>query len=403
MLAIKSNLMADNAARHLGRSYDALSKSVERLSSGLRINSSKDDAAGLAVRELIRADVAMFKQAARNAMDGINLLQTAEGAMASMDEILIRMKELAEQASNDTYSVKQRDIMDEEFTQLSEEITRIATSTKYNEKQLLNAAGTTVALHLGTGVINVTSADMTATGLSLDSNAAVTEVWKHSVYKSSADDLYLAATDIAAGVTDQFVFEFSVDGAPVDVDLNGYAATGISLNDLVTEINTAATYAAATAVYDADYGAYRLHLTAQTAGDTTVTWGDVGADNVLLLDGDADWVGSAPMTDGSAAGGSVSLASATASQAALLAVSTAIEDKDTYRAKLGYWMNRLEAAATVLEIQSENLSAAESRISDVDVATEMAAMTRNQVLAQSGIAMLGQANMMPQMALRLLQ
>ncbi len=401
MLAIKSNLMADNAARHLGRSYNALSTSVERLSSGLRINSSKDDAAGLAVRELIRADVAMFKQASRNAMDGVNLLQTAEGAMASMDEILIRMKELAEQASNDTYSTKQRDIMDEEFTQLSEEITRIANSTKYNERQLLNAAGTTVAIHLGDGTIDVTSADMTATGLSLDSNAAVKEVWKHSIYKSSADDLYLAAAQITAG-NEHVEFLFSVDGAPaVDADLTAYIGTGISLNDLVTEINTAAGYAAATAVYDADYGAYRLHLSAQTAGDTTVTWNATGA-NSTAFDLDADWVGSAPLTDGSDAGGSVSLASATAAQAALGAVSTAIEDKDTYRAKLGYWMNRLEAASTVLQIQSENLSAAESRISDVDVATEMAAMTRNQVLAQAGIAMLGQANMMPQMALRLL-
>jgi flagellin len=283
----------------------------------------------------------MFQQASRNANDGINLLQTAEGAMASMDEILIRMKELAEQASNDTYSVKQRDIMDQEFTQLSEEITRIANSTKYNEKQLLNAGGTTIAIHLGDGTIDVTSADMTATGLSLDSNAAVTEVWKHSIYKSSADDLYLAGSDIVAGVTDHIEFWFDVDGlvgdanVAVDLDALGYATSGISLNNLVTEINTEAGYAAATAVYDADYGAYRLHLSAQTAGDSAMAWGSVVGNSCVLFDADADWVGSAPMTDGSAAGGSVSLASATAAQAALGAVSTAIEDKDTYRAELG--------------------------------------------------------------------
>ncbi|HRT24417.1 MAG TPA: flagellin, partial [Anaerohalosphaeraceae bacterium] len=95
MLAIKNNLMAESAARHLGRSYDALAKSVERLSSGLRINSAKDDAAGLAVRELMRADIAVIKQGSRNAMDAISMLQTMEGAMGSIDAVLIRMKELA--------------------------------------------------------------------------------------------------------------------------------------------------------------------------------------------------------------------------------------------------------------------------------------------------------------------
>ena len=107
MLAIKNNVMAANAARHLGRSYDALGKSVERLSSGLRINGAKDDAAGLAVRELMRADVAVLQQGSRNAADGISMLQTAEGAMGVIDDILIRMKELAEQASTASYSASQ--------------------------------------------------------------------------------------------------------------------------------------------------------------------------------------------------------------------------------------------------------------------------------------------------------
>jgi len=99
MLAIKNNIMAANAARHLGMSYDSLAQSVERLSSGLRINSAKDDAAGLAVRELMRADIAVLQQGSRNAMDGISMLQTFEGAMGTIDEALVRMKQLAEQAA----------------------------------------------------------------------------------------------------------------------------------------------------------------------------------------------------------------------------------------------------------------------------------------------------------------
>ncbi|MCK5564903.1 MAG: flagellin, partial [Planctomycetes bacterium] len=140
MLAIKSNIMADNAARMLGISYDSLSKSIERLSSGLRINSAKDDAAGLAVRELMRADIAVIKQGSRNAQDGISMLQTMEGAMQAIDDALVRMKELAEQASTGSYSTQQRNIMNNEFVQMREEIDRIATRTEFNSITMLDSA-----------------------------------------------------------------------------------------------------------------------------------------------------------------------------------------------------------------------------------------------------------------------
>src|SRR5512138_1079071 len=151
MLAIKNNIMADNAARHLGRSYDALAQSVERLSSGLRINSAKDDAAGLAVRELMRAEVAVLRQGARNAQDGVSLLQTMEGAMASIDNLLVRMKELAEQAATGSYSSKQRDIMNNEFQQMAAEVDRIATTTTFNSINMLNSATGTNTIHFGVG------------------------------------------------------------------------------------------------------------------------------------------------------------------------------------------------------------------------------------------------------------
>ncbi|MCK4627065.1 MAG: flagellin, partial [Phycisphaerae bacterium] len=147
-----------------------------------------------------------------------------------------------------------------------------------------------------------------------------------------------------------------------------------------------------------EYASYSLQIKAEVAGDTTFTIDNTNATTVL--DNVSDFGGS-PSTNGAAGAGN-DLLSASNAQNALASVTSAIGTKDSYRAKLGYWMNRLSAAVTVLDIQSENLSAAESRISDVDVATEMAAMTRNQVLAQAGIAMLGQANMMPQMALQLL-
>jgi flagellin len=271
MLVIKNNLMAENSARHLGRNYDALAKSVERLSSGLRINGAKDDAAGLAVRELMRADIAVIKQGSRNAMDGISMLQTMEGAMATIDSALIRMKELAEQAATESYSANQRAIMDNEYQQMSLEISRIANDTLFNSIHMLDSGASTNAavIHFGVGSqITVNSVNVTA------------------------------------------------------------CALGIQSTDLTTSIS---------------------------------------------------------------------------SRNALAALETAIKRKDSARASFGYMMNRLESTSEVLNIQSENLMASESRISDVDVATEMASLTRNQVLSQAGVSMLAQANGMPQMALTLLR
>ena len=272
MLAIKNNLMAVNAARHLGQSYNALASSVERLSSGLRINSAKDDAAGLAVRELMRADIAVLNQGARNAQDGISMLQTMEGAMATIDDALVRMQQLAEQAATGSYSSAQRTIMENEFDEMRQEIDRVAGATTFNGIKMLDNSAS-VSIHFG---------------------------------KLTTDNISIVGSNIT-----------SASG--------GLNITGLTISDVASAKN------------------------------------------------------------------------------ALVTLDSAISTKDTARAKFGYKMNRLEGTISVLNIQAENLQAAESRVSDVDVATEMAEMTRNQVLAQAGISMLAQANTMPQMALTLLR
>jgi len=272
MLAIKNNLMAVNAARHLGQSYNALASSVERLSSGLRINSAKDDAAGLAVRELMRADIAVIQQGARNAQDGISMLQTMEGAMATIDDALVRMQQLAEQAATGSYSSAQRTIMENEFREMREEIDRVAGATTFNGIKMLDNSAS-VSIHFG---------------------------------KLTTDNI-------------------SITGSNITSASSGLNITGLTIADVASAKN------------------------------------------------------------------------------ALVTLDSAISTKDTARAKFGYKMNRLEGTISVLNIQAENLQAAESRVSDVDVATEMAEMTRNQVLAQAGISMLAQANTMPQMALTLLR
>ncbi len=277
MLTIKSNVMADMAARHLGNSYNALATSVERLASGLRINTAKDDAAGLAVRELMRADIAVLQQGVRNTQDGISMIQTMEGAMATINDALVRMKQLAEQAATGVYSSAQRGIMNSEFEEMAAEIDRIAQATVFNSVTLLDSASDNVDVHFG----------------------------------QRAD-----GTD---------------DKITVDA-VNMRIASG------------------------------------------------------LLIDSDT-----------------IDIKATDTAQSALTAVTTAITTYANARAGFGYKMNRMESTAQVLGIQAENLATAESRISDADIATEMTELTRNQVLAQAGIAMLAQANAMPQMALTLLR
>ncbi|MDL2267972.1 flagellin [Desulfovibrio sp. OttesenSCG-928-G15] len=292
-LVINNNLMAMNAARNLGASYGNLATSVQRLSSGLRINSAADDAAGLAIRELMRADISALNQGVRNANDAISMIQTADGALQIIDEKLIRMKELAEQAATGTYTSDQRLMIESEYQAMASEITRIANSTEFNGVKLLD--GTLSGTHNGNG--------LQATG----------QMKIHfGPTNNSAEDYYYVTIGDCTG-----------------------SALGVG--------NQAATTAKAYTV-----------STQQRA------------------------------------------------QMALEGITDAITSKDKIRAHLGAMQNRLENTISNLQIQAENLQAAESRISDVDVASEMTEFVRNQILTQSAVAMLSQANSLPQMAMQLI-
>jgi flagellin len=297
-LVINHNLMAMNAARNLSQSYNDLSVSTRRLSSGLRVSTAADDAAGLAIRELMRSDIASLNQGVRNANDAISLIQTADGALGVIDEKLIRMKELAEQAATGTYTSDQRMIIDSEYQAMASEITRIANATDFNGIYLLNG-NLSGASHDGSGMV--------ATGKM--------KVHFGAGNASSEDYYYIqigTATASALGVGNQ---------------------------------------------------------SARSATDSA----------------------------------GFSISTQQAAQQALVALNEAIVSKDNIRANLGALQNRLENTITNLTIQAENLQAAESRISDVDVAQEMTAFVRNQILTQSAVAMLSQANSFPQMAMQLIQ
>jgi flagellin len=395
MLAIKNNMMAANAARYLGRSYDALASSVERLSSGLRINSAKDDAAGMAVRELMRADIAVLQQGQRNAQDGVSMLQTMEGAMATIDNALVRMKQLAEQASTGSYSSAQREIMNSEFVEMANEIERIANTTNFNGIAMLNDE-TAVSIRFGVAdddAIEIEGADMTKVNLGIDAGEGAAEYVASATGVADADDDWVTAAD-----DDVFAIAF---GTEDEIATAAFVAGDYSMNEIADMINTASRaasdYNAAEVVFDDETQQYRLKISAKEAGAAApdFTNNDFADDSGL---GEGDFLDVA-----GAAGGVVNIREVADAVDALDAVTDAIEAKDTARARFGYMINRLESTGEVLAIQTESLQTAESRISDVDVATEMALLTRNQVLAQAGTAMLAQANSIPQMALTLLR
>lgn len=316
-LVINHNLMAMNTARNLTTAYGRMGKSVQRLSTGLRINSAADDAAGLAIRENMRMEIATMNQGIRNAQDGISMIQTAEGAMGVIDEKLIRMKELAEQAATGTYTNAQREIIHSEFAAMAAEIDRIATATDFNGVKMLNG--------------NVSIAGTNGAWSANNTWVANEGVWSNSSGWQEVNGAFGSNGDITGGVKIHF-------------------GTG---NDRAE-----------------DYYFFRV-------GDMRTSALGVGASNVAV-------------------------STQHAAQLALENIGTAMVRKENARAHLGAIQNRLENTITNLSVQAENLQASESRISDVDVASEMTEFVRNQILTQSAVGMLAQANSLPQLALRLM-
>lgn len=292
---INHNSMASNVANTLTSHYSNLETSTQRLSSGLRVNSAADDAAGLAIRELMRSDIAALQQGTRNANDAISLIQTADGALGVIDEKLIRMKELAEQASTGTYDSTQRLMIESEYQAMASEITRIANATDFNGIKLLDGS--------------LSSDTHDGSGLQSSGKMKI----HFGTNNDSAEDYYY-------------------------IKIGSCTASSLGVG------NQSATTSAAYTVSTQE-----------------------------------------------------------AAQKALVGINDAIVSKDKIRADLGALQNRFENTITNLTTQAENLQSAESRISDVDVATEMTNFVRNQILTQSAVAMLSQANSMPQMAMQLIQ
>jgi flagellin len=307
------------------------------------------------------------------------------------------MKALAEQAATGSYSSAQRDIMQAEFSEMANEIDRTAGATSFNGITMLNAPTGSVSINVGsTTTIDINKVDMTKTGLGIASGGGGIENEISKAGFASADNTMITG----AAKTFQITFD---SGQPDQIDIETAAfanGTTYTLNQVVTAINVAsqaaAGYDAASAVYTASTGQWNLKLVNKTAGNVSVTFDDANNNAGLLA---ANFTN----TNGTPGAGLTIGGAGTGAAAALTAVASAITLQDAARSAFGYKMNRLESTISVLDIQAENLSAAQSRVADVDVATEMTNLTKTQVLAQAGIAMLAQANTLPQMALSLLK
>ncbi|MFJ7471100.1 flagellin [Peribacillus frigoritolerans] len=408
-MIINHNITALNTHRQLGAATNAQSKSMEKLASGMRINKAGDDAAGLAISEKMRGQIRGLDQASRNSQDAISLIQTAEGALSETHSILQRQRELATQGANDTNTAEDRKNIQDEMDQLGKEIDRIATTTQFNTKGLLDGSmdKTTVA------AANVNSNDsLGASGRVATALTALTDKDGNSLGIQATDKIEISyvkdgqtsTTTVTAGtltVGDLDTADFTL------------ADTGVPATQGVT----------ATATANGSTGA--VHGITYTVKDAS---GNVksGASNALssfsettqATDNNSD--GSATFQIGANTGQNINLAIKDMGSSALgvkdlkvgnqgqanvavKVIDEAITKVSAQRSSLGSVQNRLEHTINNLSTSSENLTAAESRVRDVDMAKEMMTQTKNSILSQAAQAMLAQANQQPQGVLQLLR
>jgi flagellin len=398
-LTINTNVASLNAQRNLNASQSDLNKSMQRLSSGLRINSAKDDAAGLAITDRMTAQIRGLNQAARNANDGISLAQTAEGALQESSNILQRMRELAVQSANDTNSTSDRESLQAEVTQLQEEIDRIANTTEFNGKALLTGdlsaddsftfqvganAGPNQTISFGIDSALGTSLGQADAGDTVASAAAAEGIVGDLTFTASATGVSGNASytiEFATQSTSATAASASLASGVITVTL-GTTSGGIAAQDL-TAADAASAIAAVVSGYSVTAASGAADFTSASADVTATISG--GSDEVLTTN---------------VAG--IDISTREGAQAAITSADNALAEISSNRGDLGAVQNRFESTIANLQNVSENLSAARSRILDADIAMETSNMTKQNILQQAGVSILAQANQAPQLALSLL-
>jgi flagellin len=385
-LRINNNIMAINSRRQLNMNNRDLSTRLERLSSGLRINRAADDAAGLSVREGMRAEISGLKQNVLNAEHGSNLLQVAEGSLNEVNAMLIRMRELAVQSASSTVNDTNREGIQAEYTQLIQEIDRISLSTTYNDQVLLTGFGNTV---------DAASTTVTASGTS-------------------------GVIDVKISGASTGTYTFADSGSDSEITLgNGVVTQTINIGQILDSNLAVATGTTVVANFD------RLGINVTLAGhqvqNATGSYvdGDLDTQTIIVSEGTGGSFQVGPddginnrievsINDMRASGtilnlNTTSVGTLLSSRTSIAQIDQAINKVSGQRGDLGAWMNRLSFTIAFTENEIENIQNSEASISDADIATEVSALTRSQILSQAATAMLSQANTVPQTALQLLQ
>ncbi len=391
-MTINTNVASLNAQRNLTSTQSSLGTSLQRLSSGLRINSARDDAAGLAISERMGAQIKGLSVASRNANDGISLAQTAEGALVEIGNNLQRIRELAVQSSNATNSQSDRDALQAEVSQLVAEIDRVANQTAFNGEKLLNGDFTSKLFQVGAdtgqtiGINKIVDANVDVLGkaefaakqTSTAALASGTATAAGTAGGLTINSIAIDSVDVAVGDSDTTVRNALVNAINAKMDQTGVFA----------EVNNTTGY---------------LSLTSLKAGkDFTLSGTLTGAAGLTFATtGIAASATAVAGTDQFTK--DLDISSFTGSQQAIEIVDKALTAVNSARADMGAVQNRFTSTIANLATSSENISASRGRIVDADFASETANLSRSQILQQAGTAMLAQANALPQQVLSLLQ
>ncbi len=445
---INTNLFSLNAQRNLNTTQGSLQTSLERLSSGLRINSASDDAAGLAIAERFTSQIRGLNQAIRNSNDGISFSQTAEGALSTATDALQRVRELAVQSANDTNSSTDRQALNNEVQQLIAEVNRISNSTQFNGQNILDGTASTLVFQVGANQNQTISVDgVDARGSTLGANVSVSGSIEQAAINTAVTTNTLTVQGVAvdlsglsatAATTTQVANAINNVTATsgVQAQVNTTVTTGplvnaagaatingvaLTLAGDATDLDTINNFSAQTGVtasgttgaivlsntngstieIDAGVGLGGAAQTVQagiTLSSEVGTTAVVGGAAPAVLSGNAVGAAGADQT-----ANGISILTQADSNAALLTVDAALQQINTLRSELGSVQTRFESTISNLQITVENLTAARSRIQDADFAAETANLTRSQILQQAGLAIVSQANSLPQNVLSLLQ
>ncbi|EIA30633.1 flagellin domain protein [Candidatus Arthromitus sp. SFB-mouse-SU] len=397
-MIINHNMNAMNAHRNMGSTTVSQGKSMEKLSSGLRINRAGDDAAGLAISEKMRSQIRGLNQASRNAQDGISMIQTAEGALSETQAIAQRMRELAVQSANGTYTDEDRTLIDQEFNQLKSEIDRIATDTDFSGSKVLNGEKSGEKIEFESGTVTKTGTgtfgNAEAALVFLETDLENVNTLGEGTFKLNlsldGDDVKLELIDESkfndnkAYVLDSTVIkDGAADNDEHEITLGGAAFKLAQLKDKIKDANVETVELTLNNVVKEKTNGVELQVGANKDQMISISIGNMRSRELGL--------------------GGVNVATTDDAKDAIGRLDEAVSRISAQRADLGASQNRLEHTIASTDNTAENLQAAESRIRDVDMAKEMMNLTKLNVLQQASQAMLAQANQAPQQVLSLLK